>query len=161
VAAWPPPAVSDALESLPRPAEPGVRYTSRDQWHVTLRFLGTCDVDVAARALAWLDAPVATARCGPMVSRLGHDAVVVPVAGLDALAAAVVGCTAGIGRAPDPHPFTGHLTLARLRARAACGIAGARVSARFEVREVALVRSDPTAEGARYTTVATQRLAGR
>jgi 2'-5' RNA ligase len=92
------------------------------------------------------------------VSRLGHDAVVVPVAGLDELATAVVACTAGVGQPPDPRAFTGHLTLARLRARAACGIGGAAFHATFPVHEVALVRSDPSAQGVRYTTVATQAL---
>ena len=38
--AWPPPDVCDELKLLARPVEPGVRYTTRHQWHVTLRFLG-------------------------------------------------------------------------------------------------------------------------
>jgi 2'-5' RNA ligase len=158
VAAWPSAEVCDALAALGRPAEPGVRWTTRDQWHVTLRFLGTANVDDAVASLATLDAPAAVAELGPMVSRLGRDAVVAPVRGLDALAAAVVRATAHVGAPPDPRPFTGHLTLARLRARAACGIAGARLTARFEVREVALVRSDTRPDGARYTTIATQPL---
>lgn len=155
MAAWPPLDVCDALESIPRPVDRGVRYITRDQWHVTLRFLGTCDADVAARALAWLDVRPAVARCGPVVSHLGAEAVVVPVAGLDELAAAVVACTADVGEPPDPRPFTGHLTLARLGARAACGIAGAPFQATFAVHEVALVQSELGAHGVRYTTLAT------
>lgn len=158
VAAWPSDEVRDVLAALPRAEEPGVRWTTRDQWHVTLRFLGTADVDDAVAALATIDAPTAVATLGPVVSRLGRDAVVVPVRGLDALAAHVVRASAHVGTPPDPRPFTGHLTIARLRARAACGIAGAPFAASFPVREVALVRSDTRPEGVRYTTIATRAL---
>lgn len=158
VAAWPSAEVCDALAALGRPDEPGVRWTTRDQWHVTLRFLGTANVDDAVAALATIDAPAAVAELGPVVSRLGRDAVVVPVHGLDELAARVVFATAHVGEPPDPRPFTGHLTLARLRARAACGIAGSPLRASFAVHEVALVRSDTPPDGARYTAIATQPL---
>ncbi len=40
VAVWPSAAVVDELRGLERPARPGVRWTTADQWHVTLRFLG-------------------------------------------------------------------------------------------------------------------------
>ena len=48
VAVWPPDDVIDVLADLPRPEVAGVRWTTRGQWHVTLRFLGhvaTVDVD--------------------------------------------------------------------------------------------------------------------
>ena len=127
---------------------------------MTLRFLGTANIDDAVAALATIDAPPAVAELGPVVSRLGRDAVVVPVRGLDELAAQVVVATAHVGEPPDPRSFTGHLTLARLRTRAACGIAGAPLRASFPVREVALVRSETLADGARYTTIATRPLRG-
>ncbi len=158
VAAWPSDEVRAELAALDRADEPGVRWTSAAQWHVTLRFLGTAAVEAAAAALAGLDAATATAELGPAAARLGRDAVVVPVRGLDALAAEVVRCTAHLGEPPDPRPFTGHLTIARLRGRGACRIAGARFSASFAVREVALVRSETHPEGARYTTIATRAL---
>lgn len=157
VAVWPPPGVLDLVAALPRRDEPGVRWTTRDQWHVTLRFLGTCEVDEAVAALGglrWPDGPVA-ATCGPAVSRLGRDVVVVPVRGLDDLAAAVAAATGGVGEPPDPRPFTGHLTVARLRHRAACGVAGTPISASFPVGSVALVRSELDPAGARYETIAT------
>ncbi|NIR41602.1 MAG: RNA 2',3'-cyclic phosphodiesterase, partial [Actinobacteria bacterium] len=43
VAVWPPPSVVDLLARLPRREEPGVRWTTEAQWHVTLRFLGRAD----------------------------------------------------------------------------------------------------------------------
>jgi 2'-5' RNA ligase len=159
VAAWPPDAVLDAIAALDRPAEPGVRYTTRDQWHVTLRFLGSCDLDGARAAFARIEGDVATADLGPAVSRLGRSVVVVPVRGLDALAASVVAATAAIGEPPDPRPFTGHLTIARLRDRPACRVAGQLVRGSFPVTEVHLVRSDLHPQGARYVTIETVSLA--
>jgi 2'-5' RNA ligase len=158
VAAWPPVEVCGALAALARPAEPGVRYTTAEQWHVTLRFLGTAPVDAAVEAFGAVEAEACRAVAGPRVARLGRDAVVVPVRGLDEVAAAVRRATAGVGEPPDPRPFHGHLTVARLRARAACGVAGAAFGVDWWVREVALVRSETRPEGARYTTIATRPL---
>jgi 2'-5' RNA ligase len=159
VAVWPPDDVLDALAALPRVEEPGVRYTTRAQWHVTLRFLGSCAVGDALAAFEQVRAEPCVVVLGPAVSRLGRDVVVVPVRGLEALAAAVVQATAEVGEPPDPRPFTGHLTVARLRHRGACRVAGAPIRASFPVEEIALVRShtgDPG--GSRYETVARRRI---
>lgn len=153
VAAWPSPEILDLVATLPRPHERGVRWTRRDQWHVTLRFLGNAAVDEAADALARLDAPACTAVVGPQVARLGRFVVVVPVAGLDELAAAVSDVTAEVGEPPDPRPFAGHLTVARLRNRAACGLTGTPITGSFPVTEVHLVRSDNGPDGSHYETV--------
>jgi 2'-5' RNA ligase len=150
--------VLDALAALGRPDEPGVRYTRREQWHVTLRFLGRAEIDDAAGALARLDAAPADAVLGPAVSRLGRDVVCVPVDGLDELAAAVVAATAEVGGPPEPRRFAGHVTLARLRRRGACRIAGAPFHARFPVTEVALVESVPGSGGPTYMTRTVQPL---
>jgi 2'-5' RNA ligase len=129
-----------------------VRWVPPEQWHLTLRFLGEADEDVAARALEALRATPATAVLGPRVSRLGRDVVCLPVAGLDALAAAVADATAAVGEPPDRR-FSGHLTLARLRRRAACGVTGTAFRATFPVDHVALVRSTLDAGGARHEVV--------
>jgi 2'-5' RNA ligase len=130
-----------------------VRWVPPGQWHVTLRFLGEADEDDAAGSLATLTAPRATAALGPRVSRLGRDVVCLPVAGLDALADAVRATTTGVGEPPG-RPFVGHLTLGRLRRRAACGLAGTAFEASFPVDEVVLVRSTLGAEGAVHQRVA-------
>lgn len=147
VAVRPSPAAAEALGSLPRPAEPGVRWVAPEQWHVTLRFLGDADPDEVAAALRAVELPRATAVLGPRVARLGRSAVVVPVSGLDGLGAVVTAATGGIGRPPDPRGLRGHLTLARLRGRAACGVAGAPIRAAFDVGEVEVVGSVLRAEG--------------
>jgi 2'-5' RNA ligase len=162
VAVYPPADVADRLAALPRPAESGVRWVPPGQWHLTVRFLGGADVDeVSAR----LDAvaptlPAASVTLGPRISRLGRDVVCVPAQGLDAIASGVAAATADLGDPPDPRPFRGHLTLARLRQRAACGLAGAAFDATFVARELWLVRSETRPEGAVHTPIASYALAG-
>jgi 2'-5' RNA ligase len=152
IAAWLPDDVLDRVASLRRPEEPGVRYTRRDQWHITLRFLGEAEVGDAVAALDQLCAPTVTAELGPAVSRLGRNVVCVPVHGLEELAAKVAAVTAAIGEPPDPRPFAGHVTIARLRHRGSCRIAGEPISARFTVTEVHLVESIQRAGGVEYET---------
>ncbi len=148
VAALPDDPVRAALSALPRPLEPGVRWVPPEQWHVTLRFFGDAEPAPVIEVLDRHQWPGATAVLGPVVSRLGRSTVVVPVRGLDELARRVGDATAGIGLPPDPRPFAGHLTLARLRHRAACGVAGAGIRARFEVHELVLVESELHPDGA-------------
>ncbi len=124
VAAWPPAEVVEALAALHRPEEPAVRWTRPEAWHVTLRFLG----GVAAAAVPSLvdalralrSVPAVTAELGPVTRRLGRSVLVVPVAGLDGVAAAVDGALAGAGVPPPERPFTGHLTVARPGAGPPC-----------------------------------------
>ena len=153
VAAFPPDEVVEAISSLPRPVEPGVRWVPPERWHATLRFLGDADPQEVAARLARVDLPAATASVGPSVSRLGPDVVVVPVAGLDDLAGVIERVSADLGGPPDPRPFTGHLTLARLRRRAACGVAGMPIRGSFPIVEVCLVDSRTEADGLRYDVV--------
>lgn len=162
VAVYPSTEAVDALRALPRPDEPGVRWVPPEQWHLTVRFLGEADVGEVSARLAEV-APLltaATVRLGPHVSRLGRDVVCVPASGLDEIATGVVGATAELGRPPDPRPFQGHVTLARLRHRAACGLAGAAFDATFEANAVWLVHSETRPEGALHTPIASFVLAG-
>ena len=77
-----------------------------------------------------------------------------PVTGLDDLAAAVRAATEGIGEPPE-RSFVGHLTLARLRDRAACGVTGTTVDVSFGVGEVVLMRSTLGPDGAHHEPVLT------
>lgn len=153
VAAYPPAEVVALVHTVPRPDEPGVRWVPAEHWHVTLRFIGDAPVGTVQARLAAAVLPAATLRLGPVVSRLGRDSVVVPVLGAERLAAAVTAATHGLGRRAD-HPFNGHLTLGRLRHRAACGVTGHRLDASFTVERVVLVRSTLTSEGAHHEPVA-------
>ena len=158
VAVWPPPDVLAVVNDLPRPDEPGVRWEPPGLAHVTVRFIGDAEPEVIVGALREAPLPPATAVLGPCVSRLGRSVLCVPVAGLDELAGRVDAVLVGRGVAPIDRTFAGHLTLARLRDRAACGLAGHRVRAEFSVAEVAVVRSilDPRGVAPRrYETLAT------
>ena len=160
IAARPSAAAVAAIERLPRPEAPGVRWLSTDQWHVTLRFLGEADPDAAATALAALVAAPAEAVAGPATRLLGDTVLVVPVAGLDRLAAAVVAATTGVGELPEDRPFVGHLTLCRFREGPPLGAVGAAVSAAFSVEEVVLVRSRTLPGGAVHDVLERFPLAG-
>lgn len=151
VAVWPPDEVVDQLRAMARPEVSGVRWSTEDQWHVTLRFLGEVDaVDKVVAALAAARFPAATAALGPRVERFTTSIAAVPVRGLEALAVAVADAVR-----PLEEEFRGHLTVARSRRRRIPGeVLGAPVAARWPVREVALVRSELLPHGARYEDVA-------
>ncbi len=157
VAVWPPPDVVEALTALPRPEIPGLRWTTAEQWHVTIVFLGSAEVDetvAAFRAMPLPRGPVG-ARVGPATGRFGRRIVHVPVAGLDEVANAVRAVLPG----GDDRPFTGHLTLARARDRrgvdrsALYEVVGVPLDASFPVHELTLVASTLGRGPARYEVV--------
>jgi 2'-5' RNA ligase len=166
VAVWPSPAVVEALAEIDRPQRPGIRWTTPDQWHVTLRFLGQLvdeEVEGVKAALAGLESagrngPV-TADAGPAWVRLGPSVLCLPVAGLGEVAASVVAVTSGIAAPEVGRPFRGHLTIAR----AARGVdprppAPVPFSASWEVDQVTLVASTLHPAGARYEVISRYRL---
>jgi len=167
VAVWPPPGLNGAWKHLARPPLGGLRWTAPDQHHVTLVFLSevaeprTESLAVAVREWAASAAP-ASATAGPATRRLGRGVLCVPVRGLDALARGVRSVTAGFGSARDDHPFTGHLTLARVgrRDRIPGELVGVPVAADWAVSEVRLVASTLGPAGAHYEPLELARLGG-
>lgn len=153
--------VLSLVDALPRPGVVGVRWTTRAQWHVTLRFLGRVDdalVDDVVGALRSVEVPPgAVATLGPATARFGQRVVQVPVDGLGALAARVVEATASFGEAPEDRPFRGHLTLARVGRGAGRvdlrPLCGAAISAAWPVTGFELYSSELHPHGARYTVV--------
>jgi 2'-5' RNA ligase len=142
----------------------GLRWTTRSQWHITLRFLGEVDggsVDQVADAVRSLaGSGAASAVLGPETAWFpGRRVLQVPLAGLDHLHQRV---TAALGVGPEgPEEsggaFNAHLTIARARGRGrvdrviADSLAGASINAAWTVTSISLVASSLEPDGARYT----------
>ncbi len=161
VAAWPPGSVLDQLRALHRPTIAGVRWTTTDQWHVTVGFAGEVapalvDPLVADLSVALRHLDRAMVEVGPRAVRLGPSVLCLPAEGLENVAAAVRPVVEGTPPSMAPRPFRGHLTLARGRGgrRLPQGSLGDLVlSSRFSVDELALVASELLPGGARYRTL--------
>ena len=188
VAVWPPPEVLDLVAEIDRPALAGVRWTTRDQWHVTLRFLGRMDgIEAAAARLAEAAAAVrggrgvgsagpvgrggagrrgrwavrwrsvgrsaaggsvasggVVASAGPLTRCLGRSIVMLPVGGLDDLAATVVRLTRVDRRAAPIAPLHRPSDPRQGQARRQ----GAEPGRRRRVGDVAGIGGDPRVERA-------------
>jgi 2'-5' RNA ligase len=167
VAVWPPDEVIESISGLDRPPLRELRWTTRPQWHVTLRFLGEVDeVGLVSDALRVLTGSgVAHAVLGPSTAWFpGRRVLQVPVSGLEGLSDRVeraltgvdLGTVASVGAEP---PFRGHLTIARVRGRGrvdsghAVRLAGMPVRAEWTVTSLSLVSSALTADGPVYSEV--------
>ncbi len=159
VAIWPAPEVVDALEAFPRHAVDGLRWSSRQQWHVTLRFFGDLDAQGVTDASASL-ARAADGASGPPLLQggpgsrfLGPGLLVWPVEGLGQVASALEGLTATIGMPPPSRGFYGHITLARgrrgLDLRRATELLSP-LALSWTATSLALVASELHPDGARY-----------
>ncbi len=160
-----PPAVLSRVAALPRPNRRGVRWTRRDQWHITLAFLGEVDeAGPVSDRLAGVTASKAAveqplAVLGPTTAWFpGTRVLQVPVTGLDALAAAV-------RRATDPwleehRNFSGHLTVARTTGgkRGPAALAGSPIGATFAVDRLVLYESTSTSGRTAYRPLSSHRL---
>jgi 2'-5' RNA ligase len=178
VAVVPPEDVLDAIEARVTPvraAHDGLRWNRREQWHITLRFLGPVpDVDGLVASLrdscgsvARVDAfglggagAFPSARRASVVwvgAREGADA-------LTRVATAVESASVAARFAAEPRPFHPHLTVARVpRPRDVGPVLAAlgegAVGASWQVVDVVLVASDTRPTGAVYEEVSRIRLA--
>jgi 2'-5' RNA ligase len=158
-----PEAVLDAVDAVV-PAVAGARFTTREQRHLTVQFLGTrADVDAVAEALH----PLAVAPGGVQLGGAGafpsaRRARVLWVgvasgeAFLSQLAAAVGVLLTPLGHEPEAREYHPHVTLARWKtptdARPAiASIGDAPVGPAFTVDEIVLYESRLRREGAQYT----------
>ncbi len=136
-----------ALHRLDRPTGEAVRWEDPAHWHLTIRFFPQAPADEVIAAidhLGPLKAP--TVVLGPRVAILGKGVVIVPAAGLDGLAAVVAEASRGFDAAAgsENRPFTGHLTLGRLRrGNHTCELVGQPIDVAFVAEAMELVVSTP------------------
>jgi 2'-5' RNA ligase len=178
VAVVPPEHVLDAIEARVAPlraAHGELRWSRREQWHLTLRFLGPVpDADAVVRALveelASVPRPGGVHLVGAGAFPTASRASVVWLGirdGADALtrlAEAVEWASVAAGFAPDARDFTPHLTVARApRRRDVVAVVTALgddpVGPPWPVDDVVLVASDTRPSGAVYSEIARVPLA--
>ncbi len=166
-------AIDFATASL-RGSVPDARWTMRDQWHVTLQFLGNhVDLNAVAGALGALSEVGGDARLGGGGAFPGEGRGRVLWLGLaegtelvGRLASAVGTLLTPVGYEPDTRPFHAHLTLARLKAPSDLRVVVAALDAMaigpaWPVDEVVLFQSHTRRTGAEYEELARTSLAPR
>jgi 2'-5' RNA ligase len=175
VAVVPPDAVLDAIAAATTSLDfdfGGARRTTREQWHVTLQFLGNAaDVDGVAAVLEPLAVRAGEVRIGGAgafpTARRGRVLWLGVAEGAELfhdLAAHVGHLLAPLGFTPEARAFHPHLTLARVR-RAAIDLRSTvatldslQYGDPWTVSEVVLVESRLHSAGARYVPRASIRL---
>ena len=181
-----PPAVQRSLEPAVdqvSAAAPGaVRWVSLDGLHLTLKFLGDVDagrVDgitqgmrLACRDLAPFELTLSGLGVFPSAGkpRVVWAGVKGDLASVTRLQAGIESEMSAIGFAPEKRAFTPHLTLGRVRDRAADAqrrLLGSAVAAcsieapqPWLVEDVRLVRSELGPQGAKYSDLASVTLGG-
>jgi 2'-5' RNA ligase len=168
VAVRPPDAVLAAVAGAVAPVRdgglvPGARWTTPEQWHLTLQFLGNrVDLDGVAAALDSLDATGGGARLGGGGAFRSVKRATVLWLGLaeggelvTSLATAVGALHAPVGYPPEDRPFHAHLTLARLARPADVrpaveGLGANPVGEPWTVGEIVLYESVTRRDGATY-----------
>jgi len=158
-----------------RPLARGVAWVSRDNLHLTLKFLGGVEpirLDALAEALTTIVAGwpafeltvrglgAFPSRTRPRVLWAGVDA---GAAALATLAAGVDDALASLGFSREARAFSAHVTLGRVREprpnpRLAEALAVEGAFGRQRVTRVCLMRSQLSPLGARYSELAEARL---
>jgi len=164
VAVWPPPEVAIVLSALDRPAVPGVRWSTPEQWMVRVRPLGHVDARVVPPLVDVLrdeldGAPAVECVLGLATRRLGGQWLGAPVAGLDDLAAVVFQATEELVPVTHPRPFQADVVLAR--GRVPKELSGRPVSASWTARSISLVADRSSPSAARYEDLAKIPLGAR
>jgi 2'-5' RNA ligase len=163
-----PEAVLDAVADRFAVVPVSGRLTARDQWHVTLQFLGNhADVDAVVAALDGLDARGGIARVGgagafpdARRARVLWLGLTEGAAVLMRIAEKIAPRLAPLGHEPDERVYRPHLTLARYPVatdlRPVVAALGAEpVGPAWEIDAITVYESRLHADGPRYVVRAT------
>ena len=165
--------LSKTLLTLQPPPLESVRLVAEADFHITLHFLGSREIDPVRRALG-------TVTAAPFVSRLNRTGQfplrngrkvlwigIEAVDGLMTLFRQLAEALDRVGFTPESRPYKPHITLARLAARAPARVAENFVDSllprgpiEFECREFALFDSDASSGFRRYSILESYPLAG-
>jgi RNA 2',3'-cyclic 3'-phosphodiesterase len=162
-----PSGVVQALDRL-RGGLPGARWIDRDNYHVTLRFIGDVDdviAQEAAFALGKIRRPAFDLHLDGLAAFGGNKpraviASVAPNQALSDLQAEQERLMRRIGLEPEPRKYTPHVTLARLRGGSSLDVAdylsarGYFRTAPFHVAEFVLFSSRASTGGGPYVAEA-------
>ena len=163
-------ALAAAVEQL-RPVAHDVVWVGTDNFHLTLKFLGSVDAERVSALTGALTTAAGTCASFPLGLRglgafpsaarprvlwAGIDAGAAPAA---SLAERVDEALAALGVPREARAFSPHVTLGRVRQphaqpRLVEVLATGGVFGRVEVAHVSLMRSDLSPRGARYTELA-------
>jgi 2'-5' RNA ligase len=149
----------------------GPRWTTREQWHLTLQFLGNgVDLEAAAAALATVRGAASAVRLGGVGGFPTEKRAAVVWVGvregareLSAVAAAVKESMLPVVPEPDPREYHPHLTLARLARGADLRAAAAGrtpIGPRWIADRITLFESVSAASGHHYRAHAQITLSG-
>lgn len=155
--------VRDEIHRLHQPI-PGARWIAKDDYHLTLRFIGDVDGRTArefAEEVARIDCATFQLQLSGLGAFGGNDphnvwVGVVPSPELDALARAHDRAARNVGIKPDKHPYRPHVTLARLKNTRPDAVAryfnrfGGYRSQPFFVSRTVLMSSRPSIGGGPY-----------
>jgi len=172
LAVVPPSAVLDAVERMVgshRVENDGLRWTTRQQWHITVQFLGVvADVGAVTQAVRdtcaacdSFEAQLVGAGAFPSARRaavlwLGMREGSEP---LSSLAAAISACLSQVGYIDEERSFHPHLTLARMKPARRVdalvdGLGDGPVGSTWLVADVVLFERRTATTGAEYREVA-------
>jgi 2'-5' RNA ligase len=150
IAAVPPKAVTRPLADIQSQCSTGAEVTwePEHRLHVTIRYFGKVDKEVAVAALQTLRtlSAVRAVQVGHRPRNFGGRVLYAPVYGLDDLSNAVLEMTRHVGEIPKSD-YKGHITLGRARNGSPLPYIARRLTGRFSVDELVLMQSGVNGSG--------------
>ncbi len=157
VALRPPPDVVDVIGDLSADEIEGLRWTRREELHVTLRFFPEVDAAALVEAVGAVRHEAVDVVAGPAIEAMFGHVVALPVRGADDLAGAVTSATVHL--LDVDRPFHGHLTVGRFRKGRRPAFTARPCEVAWRATSFAVVESRPTDGRHVHTTLAEVPLA--